>query len=241
MNVGEVYESKRCGKLEILEYINYKDVVVRFQDTGEVYTFYKQAIVYGNVLDRMCPTVVGVGYLGRGDFKATHDGGNTKCYRAWIGMLTRCYDPESWHEAYIGCSVDENWHNFQNFAEWYYTNYIEGWEVDKDFCIFGNKHYSEEFCTFLPQEINTFAPRSNKRNFQGYTVTSSGKFMTQLLSNRFGNYYKIFNTSEEAYSDYCRVKNIDAGLLAEKWKGKIDDRVYSNLVNFDTDAYINSF
>lgn len=241
MKAGETYESKRCGKLEILNYIDCKNVVVRFHNTGEVYTFHKQPILSGTVLDRMYPNIAGVGYLGVGDFKSTKDKKRTKPYGVWINMLTRCYEPKDWHGAYEGCTVAEDWMNFQNFAKWYCDNYIEDWELDKDFCSFGNKYYGEEFCTFIPQEINTFAPRSSKRNFQGFTVTSSGKFMTQLLSNRFGNYYKIFSTPEEAYFDYCRVKNIDARILAEKWEGKIDERVYTNLINFDTDSYIKSF
>ena len=241
MKAGEVYQSKRCGKLEILNYIDYKNVVVKFHNTGEIYTFCKQAIILGNVLDRMCPNVAGIGYIGIGDFKATENKKRTKSYGVWVNMLTRCYEPEDWHEAYSGCTVSEEWHNFQNFAKWYDDKYIEDWELDKDFCNFGNKHYDREFCTFIPQEINTFAPRNTNKIFKGFTITKSGKFRTQILSNRFGNYYKIFNTSEEAYFDYCRVKNIDARILAEKWKGKLDERVYVNLINFDTDLYIKSY
>lgn len=241
MKVGEVYESRRCGKLEILEYNGIDNVVVKFQNTGQVYTFYKQAIQKGTVADRMHPSVAGKGYIGIGEYKSSQNKKLVKAYMTWTHMLTRCYDPEKWHNAYRGCTVSEEWHNYQNFARWYEANKIEGWELDKDFCKLGNKCYSSDFCTFIPQEVNTFAPRNVHGNFKGYTVTRGGKFMTQIRSSRFGDYRKSFDTASEAYADYCRVKNLDARLLAEKWRDELDTRVYTNLMNFDTDLYIRSF
>lgn len=65
--------------------------------------------------------------------------------------------------AYIGCTVHEDWHNFQNFAEWAYKKpqawFMEGdkiWELDKDSLVEGNKVYCADRCTFLPPELNIF-------------------------------------------------------------------------------------
>lgn len=241
MKIGEIYESSRCGSFEILEYIDCNNVVVKFQNTGQVYTFRGYTIKNGLVLDRMYPSIAGKGYIGIGDYRSTHNKRRTKAYGVWVNMLTRCYTPESWHQSYIGCTVSEDWHNYQTFAKWYEDNSVENWELDKDFCYIGNKCYSSELCTFIPQEINTFAPRNTHKNFKGFTVTKNGMFMTRLRSNRFGDYRKIFDSASEAYLDYCRVKNADARLLAEKWGDRLDPRVYSNLMNFNTDLYIRSF
>ena len=41
-----------------------------------------------------------------------------------------------------------------------------------------------------------------------------------------------FDTPEEAFQAYKQAKTSLAKNLAEKWKGKIDDRVYFSLLNY---------
>ena len=74
-------------------------------------------------------------------------------------MFNRCYN-EKYHEkqpTYIGCSVSEEFWNFQNFAEWYnQKKYICNYalELDKDLLYEGNKIYAPSKCCLLPKEIN---------------------------------------------------------------------------------------
>ena len=57
----------------------------------------------------------------------------------------------------------------------------------------------------------------------------SGKFLSYL--NRFGVHIHLgyFLTSEDASKAYVQEKEIYVKDVAEKWKGRIDDKVYKHL------------
>lgn len=105
------------------------------------------------------PSVHGVGFVGVGDFKSRINGKRYAAYEAWLSMLQRCYSSKfhTKNQCYIGCSVDERWHNLQTFAKWYTTNdcNINGHQLDKDILVSGNKVYSPETCCLVPRQINT--------------------------------------------------------------------------------------
>ena len=93
------------------------------------------------------PTVFGYGYIGQGIYKTRENGKPTREYATWLNMLCRCYNTKfhEKHETYKGCIVCEEWHNFQNFADWYnenssvdYVNYI--WKKHK---VLTDKDYDE--------------------------------------------------------------------------------------------------
>jgi len=69
-------------------------------------------------------------------------------------MLDRCYVPDPKQPTYVSCKVTPDWFYFQNFAAWFYDNYEEGQQLDKDIIVKGNTVYSPETCCFVPQEIN---------------------------------------------------------------------------------------
>ena len=58
------------------------------------------------------------------------------------------------HPTYENVYVCEEWHNFQNFAKWYYNNYYsineERMEIDKDILYKNNKVYSPDTCIIVP-------------------------------------------------------------------------------------------
>ena len=88
----------------------------------------------------------------------------TKPYNTWSSMLTRCYS-ENYHKlqpTYIGCSVCEEWHNFDVFCEWFAQNYKDGYQLDKDLLQQGNKMYSPKTCVFLTQRINSLLIERNR-------------------------------------------------------------------------------
>lgn len=75
-------------------------------------------------------------------------------------MFVRCYDDKYQlrQPTYIGCSVSDDFCNFQNFAEWYsHYKYKCKYplEIDKDLLYEGNKIYSPKTCCLLPKEINS--------------------------------------------------------------------------------------
>lgn len=78
------------------------------------------------------------------------------CYRAWIDMLKRAYDPKyaTKRPTYIGVTVCEEWHSFMAFRAWMMTQDWEGKQLDKDIIVPGNKVYSPATCAFVSREIN---------------------------------------------------------------------------------------
>ena len=170
---GEIGINTFGSKMIIVEYRGAKDIDVYFPE----YDWIAKGVQYNNFKNGKikCPyekRYYGVGYIGEGKYKVWENGKNTKCYKTWHNMLNTCYD-EKFHEkypTYIGCEVDKNWHNFQNFAEWYYNNYyeIEGGKMclDKDILYKHNKVYPSKTCIFLAQTINSIFVKIYKRNYQ---------------------------------------------------------------------------
>ena len=120
-----------------------------------------------NIKHPLQKTVYDIGYIGMGKYNTSD---NLVLYDKWSGILRRCCDKkfQEKHNSYKDCIVDERWHNFQNFAEWFEENYnsdvMQGWQLDKDILFKGNKIYSPETCCFVPQEINSlFVKRDNDR------------------------------------------------------------------------------
>ncbi len=88
------------------------------------------------------------------------DNKTTKVYNTWFNMMRRCYNPNCEdYELYKDCTVCKSWHNFQNFAEWWESNYyeIEGerMSLDKDIIKKDNKIYSPSTCCIVPDKLNT--------------------------------------------------------------------------------------
>lgn len=160
--LGKTNISNEGCEMKIIEYKNANNIWVEFQDKhrAKVCTTYNN-FKKGEVKNPYHPNVYGVGYYGQGKYKSSINGKPTKVYNHWRDMLRRCYDPYYLNKepTYIDCYVCEEWHNFQNFSEWFYKHYYEipneRIELDKDILFKGNKIYSPETCILVPQRINT--------------------------------------------------------------------------------------
>ena len=105
----------------------------------------KRKIVYG---------VAHNDYAGR----IKENGKHIRSYRSWISMLSRCYGEKELNNrpSYKGCSVCDEWLLFSNFKKWFddpTNGYQNGYCLDKDILIKGNKVYSPNTCCFVPNEI----------------------------------------------------------------------------------------
>ena len=168
--------------------------------------------------NRHSPTVGGVGFLGGTTYNSRD---HRTPYFVWVGMLKRCYDLEhqSKHPTYDGCSVVDEWHNFQNFAQWFEQNKPEisnsKLELDKD--LFSDslrgKVYGPETCCIIPRELNSklkFAENMNgmwKSNDKMFVVSVSKKFIG------------CFRSYQEAQAAYLAAK---FDLIEETAKAFID-------------------
>ena len=159
--VGKVFQSNNDGEFEVIEYANNSNVKVRFIETNFETNVHVSQVYSGEIKDLYKPKQYGQ-YIGKGEFK-THYYKNGKKkptfeYNKWRWMLLRCYDEKELTKepSYIGCSVCDEWMNFQNFAAWIQSNKYEceDLELDKDLLVKNNKIYSPSNCCLLPHEIN---------------------------------------------------------------------------------------
>ena len=125
--------------------------------------------------DKFKPSVFGVGFVGVGSHIPVVNRRATRAYGVWQSMLGRCYNVKVQVKCptYKDCTVCDAWHNFQNFAEWYELNHIEGYQIDKDIKIPGNRVYSPETCLFVSPHENSIKANNKKYSF----VCPSGKLV----------------------------------------------------------------
>ena len=186
---------------------------------------------------RYTPTVQGVGYRGVGSHKPTVGGKVVPAYRTWTDMLRRCYDPmfHAKHPTYIGCTVHADWYNYQVFAEWYYEQAIgEGWTLDKDLIIKGNKVYSAETCAFVSHEINLLLinRKASRGDLPQGVTRHRGRYLSNIRVRGQKQHIGLFNTPEAAFEAYKGVKEAHVKDMANFWKPELDPRVYAALMAY---------
>ncbi|AUR91783.1 winged helix-turn-helix DNA-binding domain protein [Vibrio phage 1.164.O._10N.261.51.A7] len=169
MNVGVKHQTLNFGELEITGYESAVAVSVIFTRTGYECVTESSKIRKGSVKDPFVPIVSGVGFFGVGKHRARVGSHRSPTYNVWKNMLARCYDKDvqAKNPHYIGCSVCEEWHNFQNFAEWYESNKPStcgDYHLDKDIKIKGNRIYSPDACSIISPQLNSEA--SNAKNYK---------------------------------------------------------------------------
>jgi hypothetical protein len=64
-------------------------------------------------------------------------------YYAWANILTRCFDVK-YHKkrpTYSSATISNEWLSFMAFRGWWLENHVDGWHLDKDLLVRGNKAY----------------------------------------------------------------------------------------------------
>ena len=140
-------------------------------------------------------------------------------YLTWRSMLGRCYSHKTHNRqpTYIGCTVCDEWLYFSNFKKWYDNNYIEGYHLDKDILVEGNKIYSPDTCRFVPRYINNLL--NDRMNARGDLPLGVHEQKPNILNCRITTTYqaqcsgtakkvltKTFKTIAEAVVWYSETK-----------------------------------
>ena len=240
--VGKVFKSLNSGDFKILKYNDSYNVEIQFVNTGFETVARLKHIKSGKVKDPYSPSVYGIGVLGN-KYPSSEWGRNTKEYMLWYSMLRRCYSDvyQKKCPTYEGCEVSDNFKSYEYFYEWCneqigFDN--EGWQLDKDLLIKGNKVYSEYSCVFLPREINlvlTKCTASRGRHIIGVHWHNASKAFIAKVNKNKGKqeWLGCFNTEIEAFNTYKKAKESYLKELANKWRGKIDERAYEALMNYE--------
>ena len=243
---GSVFKTKLYGDLIITKYINHKEVYVKFLDTGYETKAYFGNIKKGIVRDRSVPSILGVGVVG--DEVTKVNGNRLKEYNLWQALLSRCYC-DKFHvkcPTYKDCSVSDNFKYYPYFKEWCNNqigfNVLDDkgnhFELDKDLLIKGNKVYSEDACCFIPREINVaLIYNQTKKGNHPIGVSYSkvnNKFVVYVKKgNGSREYLGYFEDASVAFLAYKASKEAYLKELANKWKDKIDPRVYEALIGWE--------
>ena len=236
---GRIYPSKRFGDMVIIEYLNCKEVVIKFLNTGCVVTESLSSIKSGEIRDKSLPTTCGVGFI---DIEgAAPKGIMTPVYKTWKAMLQRCYDEKELikYTSYKDCTVSESFKYFSKFKKWYDKQVghdVKGWHLDKDILVKGNKVYSEDTCCFIPPEINCALVTSGSRRGQHpqgviYNSTKT-RYRARIQRGNKWESLGAYDTPEEAFAAYKPAKEAHIKSLAEKYRDKIDQKAYDALMNW---------
>lgn len=167
---------------------------------------------------------------------STYEGGvQMKSYVTWTGMLRRCYSKELHQRqpTYEGCSVSKDWLYYSKFKKWFDDNYIEGYQLDKDYLVADNKIYSDSTCIFIPQWLNKFII-SNEQIRGSYPVGVSwnkrnNKYNALIRVNGKLKNLGTFDTSGEAYQAWLSEK-LKLALGYKSEMDKIDLRIYPRTI-----------
>ena len=250
--LGEIRKSNEDYEMKIIEYNKAIDIIVEFQDEhkAKVHTQY-QAFLKGEVKNPYHPSIYNIGYLGQGKYKCKENKKITKSYEVWRDMIKRCYDPYCLNKrpTYIDVYVCEEWHCFQNFAEWWEENVYncnnERMCLDKDILVKGNKVYSPETCIIVPERINILFIKCNKSrgkypigvseyynkktNYKGLVV----KCNTLEKKEHLG--YFPLNRPFQAFTCYKQFKENYIKQVADEYKDLIPIKLYEALYKYEVE------
>lgn len=242
--VGDVFITNSGFKAEIVEYLGAYEVKIRFSEPEECFRWCRISdLRKGKVTNFLEKVYFGVGYIGEGKH-IIRSKNNTVCGSTWFHMLERCYDTriqDSMYKTYKDCTVNEVWHCYQNFAEFYYNDQWrqEGWHLDKDLILQGNREYGPDLCAFIPRELNNLLGSSKSKRGEcliGVTrvkekVNKQKPFYARVvdIDKVYSGY---FETEVEGFMFYKENKERIIQERVKKYEGLVDPRLLESLSNW---------
>lgn len=167
----------------------------------------------------------------------------------WKAMRTRCNPNgacQRVNPTYIGCTMSENFKDFQYFTDWLTEQPaydLEGYDLDKDILVKGNKEYNESVCVLVPHSLNSFLLFSDRSRGHWplgvYFDTYSQKFAACIKRGQGTAHLGRFDTPEEAHAAYVVAKEAEAKRWAERLRNGefiVDERVITALENWRVNA-----
>ncbi len=164
-------------------------------------------------------------------------------YNAWAGMLDRCYSERSRHTTYKGCTVCDEWLTYSNFRRWFNNSkngYQDGYHLDKDILLKGNKIYSPETCCFVPLRINEIIVNCKAARGKyplGVRETKAKRYAAYIYRDGRQNHLGVFESPYDAFAAYKQAKEAYIKEIATEYfsRGEITKRVYDALMRYEVD------
>lgn len=147
--------------------------------------------------------------------KKTHGKTNTRLYRIWSNMLSRCNNPKSSKYSYYGgkgITVCTSWEKFEYFDKDMSTGYEEDLQIDR---IDNSKGYFKENCRWA-SDIGQKENRScwgKTSKYRGVSKGRSKKTFTSTITVEgsqtcLGSFHNEWDAAE-AYNDYVKAHNLN--------------------------------
>lgn len=184
--------------------------------------------------------IYGVGY---NDGKYPVSGSKRKIreHGLWKAMLQRCFEEKalSVRPTYADCSVSENFKSYSYFYDWCQEQIgfnEPKFMLDKDLLLKGNRFYHEDYCVFLPIDINMALIR--KESTRGdlpigvYFNKKIKRFVARCSVGGKTKHIASCKCPIEAFYKYKDFKEDYLRTLADEYKHLIDPRAYNTLMNY---------
>jgi hypothetical protein len=236
---GDIGTIRKGAEFIITKYVNNTHVEVRFTKSGYTTVTTSADVRSGSIKDPWFPVVFNRGYFGKGEY----DRSNSKeAYDRWYNMMLRCYSDKPRHNslAYEKAEVCEEWYNFQNFAEWFYSqpNHDKpDYGLDKDLLIRDNKTYCPDACCFLPTRLNSLLIK-NKTKRNAYPIgvrwdRTKRKFSTEVSYNGKNYHLGYYNSVDVAFNVYKEEKERLIKKTVLEYKDCISESIFDLIYNHE--------
>lgn len=177
------------------------------------------------------------------DFEVVVEGDHIWQYRMWKAMIHRCFSEKlkARQSAYKDVTCCDEWLSFGSFLAWCnketgYSGLPEGFQLDKDIIIKGNKVYSPEACSFVPRNVNMLlndngASRGNLPI--GVSLCKrDGGFNANIKCWGRKCFLGRHDTPEAAFAAYKIAKEAHVKIVATQHRDSIKPAVYEALMNW---------
>ena len=236
--IGEKYLNNKGLIFTIINAVGKSKIDIQFEDGTILKNVRYGDIQLGKVKNKNHKSIFGVGYLGIGKYNSKTLVNGVSVYTTWTDMLKRAYCQEfkKLHPTYKDVTVCEEWHCFQNFAEWFEkTNkkHMKGWHLDKDFSIKDNKIYNPSNCIMLPAKINVFFSGNIKENMTTRIKLRNKIYVVTIKLN--GKVFEVgrYLNLEVAKEEYKIAKRNHYINTINEYIDILDMDIYNKLYNYE--------
>lgn len=243
--IGEKNRNRYGSEMSIIKYQNSSNIWVEFKKDNYIvktdYNRFRRGAVI-NVYDK---SYLGIGFIGEGIHKTRENGKITREFSDWCNMFKRCYDEltQEKHSSYRDCEVDQEWHNFQKFADWHKSNFYEikgeRMQLDKDIIEKGNRVYSPESCVFAPAIINSLFGKSKAARGDLPIGVSwdkgKSKYEAYYQFRRKRRHLGYYHCSNKAFLAYKEGKEQLIKEVANEYKDRIPLKLYNALYEYEVE------